>query len=223
MTEASIIYKYYNAAFDNKPDTIFDIGANIGRVSKDLRALYPNTKIYCFEPYPEIFDELTKRSENYICVKAAVSDFIGTSKFYKRPLAFEGNDQWTGDSSMLYRDLYGEDEVIEVNVITAESFMEDYNIKTIDIVKIDVEGAGMQVLTGFGKKLNDISLIYIESEEYQTWYGQNVYVEIAKYLEENGFGMYNYVTDWFQNNTIWINESKITKENRERILRLELE
>lgn len=212
MSEALVIQEHYDKLFSTSPKLIMDIGANIGRVSKDLHSIYQGAQIYCFEPYPEIFQELISRYPKFNCNQIALSDFDGVANFFTRPLNEElNNDQWTGDSSLIYRDLYSGDNVIDVSVVTAENFLISNKLdhSEIDIVKIDVEGAGMQVLVGFKDLLKNIKLIYIESEEYQVWHDQDVYNDIKDYLEKNNFKLYNYDGNDFQNNTVWINSDKI--------------
>ena len=43
------------------PTVIFDVGANVGDVTKEYSAMFPNSKIYCFEPVPNTFKELKNR------------------------------------------------------------------------------------------------------------------------------------------------------------------
>ena len=47
------------------PSTILDIGANIGAISILMSSLYPNAKVYSFEPVKENFKLLQMNTEHY--------------------------------------------------------------------------------------------------------------------------------------------------------------
>lgn len=52
------------------PETILDIGANIGIASIFFALRYPSAKIYAFEPIPENFELLKRNIEGYGNIKA---------------------------------------------------------------------------------------------------------------------------------------------------------
>ncbi len=47
-------------ALAQKESTIFDIGANIGWFTNHFASMFPTSKIYAFEPMPEIYLQLEK-------------------------------------------------------------------------------------------------------------------------------------------------------------------
>ena len=46
------------------------------------------------------------------------------------------------------------------------SIIKKYNINTIDILKIDVEGATLELLQSLENNLNDVKIMHIETESY---------------------------------------------------------
>ena len=52
------------------PKVIFDIGGNIGITSIYLASLFPDAKIYTFEPLSENFEILQKNIKNYKNIRA---------------------------------------------------------------------------------------------------------------------------------------------------------
>ena len=68
-----------------------------------------------------------------------------------------------------------------------ESILEHLNIEGFDLLKIDVEGAGLDVLMGFGDKLQNTKFLQIELEYVSVWEGQSLYEETKKYLNSVGF------------------------------------
>ena len=50
----------YDSELVTQPKIVVDIGANIGAFAAYIKTKYPSTKIYCYEPDPENFNNLTK-------------------------------------------------------------------------------------------------------------------------------------------------------------------
>ena len=52
------------------PKVIFDIGGNVGITSIYLASIFPDAKIYTFEPLPDNFEILTKNIQKYNNIEA---------------------------------------------------------------------------------------------------------------------------------------------------------
>src|SRR5689334_1274558 len=50
---------------DDTPLVVFDVGANIGDVTQDYLQSGPIERIYCFEPAPKAFAQLSRRYANH--------------------------------------------------------------------------------------------------------------------------------------------------------------
>jgi hypothetical protein len=67
----------------------FDIGANRGQTIRLLKEIFPNCKIYAFEPHPNIFNTLLptyKFASGVKCFNLAVGEFAGKFPFWVSPL-----------------------------------------------------------------------------------------------------------------------------------------
>lgn len=121
--------------------TFVDVGANIGYFSlMAAKAVGSSGKVYAFEPENENYNLLQKNIDenNYINVtpiKKAVSDIVGTTKFYLR-------DDNLCAHSIVPRE---GDHVVEVETTTLDEYLKGVQV---DVVKIDVEGAEPKVLKG---------------------------------------------------------------------------
>jgi hypothetical protein len=56
-------YRSWNSDVDQlalikDPHVIFDIGANVGQTAMRYRAIFPNARIFSFEPVPETYKKL---------------------------------------------------------------------------------------------------------------------------------------------------------------------
>ena len=65
--------------------TIFDIGAHRGDTVASYRSMFPNSTIYCFEPFSKSFAILKARfqyDQKMICLALAVADKSGRRGFF---------------------------------------------------------------------------------------------------------------------------------------------
>ncbi len=133
---------------------IFDIGTNVGYYSliaaKQIKK--NNGNIYAFEPIKKTYNRLKENIElnSFKCIQAfnvAVSDKEGEIK-----INIGDNKNW-GMSSLNEHDyLSGEFEIVKK--IAIDDFCKEQEIKSIDLIKIDVEGAEFMVLKGMETSLN---------------------------------------------------------------------
>lgn len=124
----------------NSPSVILDIGANIGTFTILAAKKFPHAKIIAVEPEPDNIEMLKKNIElnqikNVEIRNVAVSSGYGMAKFYidkDQPSAHTLH----GDPNDKNR------ESIEVKTVPLSDF------GRIDAVKIDCEGAEVQILDG---------------------------------------------------------------------------
>lgn len=121
---------------------VSDIGANVGYYSLiAARLVGESGRVFAFEPAPDNFALLVKNIEangfgNIIPVQKAVSDKTGRGTLFL----------WNEPDLHNMRE-HHEKGSIEVEVITIDEFMKNIN-RTVDLVKMDVEGSEMRVLEG---------------------------------------------------------------------------
>jgi FkbM family methyltransferase len=128
-----------------KEDSIFfDIGANAGYIS--LYASRLASKVYAFEP-----DESNLKFINQIVKLNSIKNlqvFHGAVGSEPGRLLFErGKTSATGKIS--------EQGTIPVEVISVDEFVKSNAIEKVDLVKIDVEGFGSEVLKGMVSTLQN--------------------------------------------------------------------
>jgi len=185
--------------FFNRNDKliIFDVGAYIGEVTKIYREIFPNSTIYCFEPFPDSFQKLERLSVNKFIRphQIAVSDDFNKTKLYVNaditcnsffPRPRNGTKYYSRKAENL-----GE---IEVETTTIDNFCNKENIAKIDILKLDVEGAEKKALKGASDKLlkHAISLIYTEVMFTTHYEGGCMFHELAGFLEQYSYTLLNF-------------------------------
>lgn len=68
-----------------KDPVIIEAGAYDGRESADIAKFWPEGKVYCFEPVPELFEKVSfhlKSQPNAKCFNKALSDKNGTAALH---------------------------------------------------------------------------------------------------------------------------------------------
>jgi FkbM family methyltransferase len=126
---------------------IIDIGAHIGLFSAcSSRLTGPTGKIICFEPTPGTFSILKEtlrlnHCDNVIAVQAAVSDKEGKATFYI------SSTEGCNSNSLIKNEWGGNPVGYDVKLVTIDSVVAANSIKP-DLIKIDAEGAELDVLKG---------------------------------------------------------------------------
>jgi FkbM family methyltransferase len=151
-------------SWDRHVARIFDVGANIGQTAKQLRVRFPNAAIYCFEPHPDTFKKLafnTKR-EGILRFNKALSNRVGEAELF----SYDSDVLNSLTPTAPYAVRFGQPvrKKILVQTTTIDDFCVTHKIPGIDILKVDAEGADLQVLQGADKTLStkSIGFVYVE-------------------------------------------------------------
>lgn len=126
-------------------DVFFDVGANIGIVSMLVAKRSPGADVHSFEPEPRNADYLrrnisTNGLDRITVHECAVGAEPGSVRLYVAAEAGAGTHSIMSDGS-------GDRESIDVPMVTIDTVAEQISADPT-IMKIDVEGAEMDVLRG---------------------------------------------------------------------------
>lgn len=134
---------------------IFDCGANHGDFSAWFSKNH-NAVIHAFEPDPRLFPKLPKLRQATF-YPMAVS---GTGK----PLTLMLGD--TRCSTAFFSEKPGQSSV-RVDSVRLEQFCKDMDIVHIDLIKLDVEGAEIEILNGLSMELlSNVGQITVEFHDF---------------------------------------------------------
>lgn len=140
---------------------VVDLGANIGYYTLIAAKLVGEKgKVFAFEPEANNYALLERNIaingyKNVVPVQKAVSNSMGTTTLFLSP---DGNRGW----HRIYKSQDGWDSV-EIEMVTLGEFFKDKE-DSIDVIKMDVEGAEAAVLEGMSQeqKTNDKLIIFTE-------------------------------------------------------------
>ena len=126
------------------PQTILDIGGNVGMTTIYYSHLFPGAKIHVFEPVPENFELLQRNTEalpNVTAYPVALGREDTTATIHA--CREEGNE----GGYTLY-DLDSDPEQTRtIEVRNVATLMQEVGLTKVDLIKIDTEGAEFDILT----------------------------------------------------------------------------
>jgi FkbM family methyltransferase len=164
--ERHLIQKVLKQKLRDSSPTLFDVGANRGAYSIELRSQFPDAKLFAFEPNPQTFKLLCSRlqSPNDHCYRFALGDRVESRAIYTYQ-----NIPDSSHSSM-YKDVFisihNATDVLsyEIPIVTLDAFCEALQIERIDFLKIDTEGYELNVLRGAERLLKERRIKMIQFE-----------------------------------------------------------
>ena len=175
---------------------IFDVGAYVGDITAMYKQMFPQSIIYCFEPFPDSFQKLNSlcRDASIIAHQIAFSDKKGTTTFNTNvDLSCNSLLTPTEGEFKCYSAKSIKDGEIQVKTNTLDNFCADVGISDIDILKLDVEGAEVKVLEGASRMLSKqaVKLIYSEVMFIPHYTGGCLFHELTALLNKYGYSLLN--------------------------------
>lgn len=131
-------------------DTVFDIGGNMGWYSIILAKFKHDLEIHTFEPIPNTYESLVTNSK-LNGVKFNIYN-IGLSN-KEHEITFYYYKECSGNASSALMNEDKDNIQIKCKVNTIDNFVNEKDIKKIDFIKCDVEGAELLTFQGGFKTL----------------------------------------------------------------------
>jgi FkbM family methyltransferase len=182
-------------------DSIFlDIGANIGSMSIPIANMFKDegvTVIAC-DPCDTIYKRLVSNIEinkltNIKPVETVITNYTGITDFYSQQ-----GDAWNmGLSSINNNNDIVDGELVASPCITVDKMISDLELnQSVSVIKVDVQGAELEVLKGAERTLTSSSpvLIFEHEDEYHN-NPIEIKTEIKNYLEGLGYKMFLFHKD----------------------------
>jgi FkbM family methyltransferase len=176
---------------DREGLVVLDVGANCGQAACRYRGLFPNARIYCFEPQAELCRQMEDRFKDdpgitvYSCAvgaKEEIADFYVNAKRATSSLLPCDSDHLSPSYLALLRN----EEVRPVKVTTLDSFASSKNLAHVDLLKMDIQGAECEALIGAKHLLSEcrFDLIYSEVSFVPLYSNQALFGDLASYLAQ---------------------------------------
>ncbi len=213
----------------NNKLSILDIGAvGISEKNKFNYSINKNfTKIY------KVDDNLNKSNNN--------KDIYINDLFWSEEKKMDFNITKNLVSSSLYKPNdkilknfinYDQHSIISVKSVATKKIENEKKIDNFDFLKIDAEGAELEILKGCGDKINDVIGVEIECQFIERYVESPLFDEVHSFLKNKGFELYlinsenwirnkNYTNSLSNHKVIWADFVYFKKiEHIERLISL---
>ena len=194
----SLFDKRYRRAFRNlrhlprlKYRIVIDAGANLGSFTDAFLQLHQPERLVLVEAIPDLAEKLRERyagDTGLSVVSAALSDRDGEASF--------AINRYIDASSLLSIDSrntgwFGHDlrvaRTVQVPTVTLPTLMEKQGLQSVDLLKLDLQGAERLVLTGGETVLDRVRVIYTEVFFEQLYADAWLFRDLDDFLTRRGF------------------------------------
>lgn len=213
--EAFSPQKFFQSLVTQSAPIILDVGAHRGESVRFFKEIFPECKIYSFEPDPDNFEELEKCCVEInaafggaVALNQAVGDQSGQVQFFKQDISHLGSllpINKRSEDSLGYAEK-ALNQSIAVQAITLDQFSIENQLKHIDLLKIDVQGFETAVLNGAKKVLQQTSCCTVEVSFYDFYENSSSLLLVEQAMQNAGMILWdiskvsknpkNLRTDW---------------------------
>ncbi len=170
---------------------VIDGGAAVGAFTDSFLQLHRPEKLVMVEAIPDAAERLRVRyagKPGISVIAAALSDTNGSAAFEVNRLAHSSsllpidprNSEWFGRDLRVAR-------TIQVPTISLPTLLAEHRLETVDLLKLDLQGAERFVLSGGEAVLDRIRVIYSEVFFEPLHTGAWLFREMEDFLEARGF------------------------------------
>jgi FkbM family methyltransferase len=174
------IFKRKLYDFDADTDTpfIIDAGANIGLATLFWKSKYPNASILCFEPSKSVFNSLKR---NIVLNGLSNVTIIDKALYYQEGIIeFNTNERLSGSINL-------DKQLVEKYIVQTIKLSNHLN-QQVDLLKLDIEGAELEVLKESVHKLHLVKRLFVEYHSFVD--RKQELEELLSILGKNGFRYY---------------------------------
>ena len=183
-----------NSFIQVKNPVILEIGANCGQTTTEFLKVFPNARIYCFEPDPRAIEKFKRNidSPQVQLIEAAVGAESGFVMFHQSSGA-EWIDPAGWDHSGSIRKPKTHLEVwpwvkfekqIPVPMLKLDDWVVQNHIEKIDFIWADVQGAESDLILGALRSLTMTDYFYTEFSDVE-WYEGQINFQLLSSLLSN--------------------------------------
>lgn len=174
--------------YNFEPKTIYDIGACVLHWTQKAQAIWPESEIVLFDA-TDAFENLYLESGLQYFIGALSNESNKEIKFYQNNENFAGNSYYRENPkySPAAEYLFDEKSIVNMTTITLDDTVKYKNLTKPQLVKIDVQGAELDVLMGATKSLESCEHLIVELRDVEYNIGSPEKQVIIDYLASQGF------------------------------------
>lgn len=191
------VLKKVLAGTEDKAIIIIDAGANVGQFADMALSLIPKkARIYSFEPSANTFQKLEANIQDSRVIK--VNKGLGDEE---KQIVLYSSQTGSTTASVFQRNISGELQTDheKIQITTLDLFAAEIGLEEIHFLKVDVEGADLDVLKGAKRLLKNRKIKFIQFEFGGTQIAPRVFLRDFYELLERDYCLYRVLSDGLQN------------------------
>jgi FkbM family methyltransferase len=172
------------------PQTIIDVGANVGQFTVAAAKLFPNRQIHSFEPLPEAVTLLKKhvrKFKNISVYPLALGDHEGDIPFHVNAYNLSSSIIPLAQAHRQAFPNAQEVKTISVNLSTLDKVFNAITLEPPVLLKLDVQGYESITLRGGLKTLQQVDYVILEASFKPMYEGEMLFMDIVRLMAEYGF------------------------------------
>ena len=175
-------------SFFTTPEVVYDIGACVLHWTNEAKKIWPNARYIAFEAMDAVGSLYKERGIDYCIGHPLFSEDYVEMDFYENVEHPGGNSLFeeNAEFSPRARELF-EGRQVKRTTRKLDTLVRDLNIPLPDLIKIDAQGAELDILKGATETLKHCKDIIIELQHVDYNKGAPKYQEVTAYLNSLGF------------------------------------
>lgn len=170
-----------------EPRVCVDIGAYEGTWTRMCRSIFPNAEVLMLEPL---------ESKAFGLEKVA-REFAPAVRYRRALLTARDGDEVTfyametGSSVFPETSPYSRAEV-STTTCTLDTILAEQDMRQVDLIKVDVQGAELEVLRGGTRALEGAAAVLVEVSLVPVNAGCPSFAEVVSFLTQSGFQLFDF-------------------------------
>lgn len=175
---------------------ILEAGAFDGGETLRMLAQWPDCTVHAFEPVPEIFEQLTKNTQNYpnvhrypyaLSTRDGIAEFFVAEKKKQPGIASQAGSLHKPRADVAWHKM-AFPRKINVEIISPQTWITKNNITQLDLLWLDMQGHELPVLQAFPKEiLRTVRAIHVEVALTPRFENQELHSSTIAWLADHNF------------------------------------
>jgi FkbM family methyltransferase len=205
-----------NELINTDTPVIIEAGAGNGEDIERYSNLYPNGRLYTFEPNPEQYKHVYQLVGNKPNVKL-YANALGekTNDVLTFHISKNNGTPW-GSSSLLKPKEHLKahpsitfEETVSVKIVNLDDLVAKEQLTVIDFLELDIQGYEPIIVRSSPKTMSITKILYTEINTAEVYENNILYPEYKEMLEKIGFEEIEISFDGMQGNAIFRNENLV--------------
>ena len=164
-----------------EPKVIYDVGACVGHWTRTARSFWPDAKFFAFEAMPEAEPILAAQGAEYHI--DVLSDQDGREVHWHQNTTLPWGNSYYCENS----EHFSKDKFVVRKAKTLDTVVSERKFPAPDLIKIDVQGAEVDVLKGAANTLKNVKHLIVELQHTDYNAGAPKALESVPVIEDLGF------------------------------------